>query len=147
MGLSSVECENIIESSLDKGKRVFCVMQNRYSGAARLLKELIEDEALGEIQMISIGCYWNRDARYYLNSDGSRHPWRGHSDLDGGVLFTQFAHFIDLIYWLFGNVDIDHVSLGPGNAALLTNIVPLFPKCSSVYVSTDALLLSTKWIL
>jgi predicted dehydrogenase len=111
MGLTSQECENIIESSLDKGKRVFCVMQNRYSGAARLLKQLIADKALGDIQMISIGCYWNRDARYYLNQDGSRHTWRGHSELDGGVLYTQFAHFIDLIYWLFGNIDVDHVSL------------------------------------
>ena len=24
--------------------------------------------------------------------------------MDGGVLFTQFAHFIDILYWLFGDI-------------------------------------------
>jgi len=24
--------------------------------------------------------------------------------LDGGVLFTQFSHFIDIFYWLFGDI-------------------------------------------
>ena len=25
--------------------------------------------------------------------------------MDGGVLFTQFSHFIDMMYWLFGDID------------------------------------------
>ena len=24
--------------------------------------------------------------------------------MDGGILFTQFSHFIDLLYWMFGDV-------------------------------------------
>ncbi|MFT5024521.1 MAG: UDP-N-acetyl-2-amino-2-deoxyglucuronate dehydrogenase, partial [Glaciecola sp.] len=30
--------------------------------------------------------------------------WKGTKDLDGGTLFTQFAHFIDLMYWVFGDI-------------------------------------------
>ena len=30
--------------------------------------------------------------------------WKGTNDLDGGTLFTQFSHFIDLLYWLVGDV-------------------------------------------
>ena len=49
--------------------------------------------------MVQLNCYWNRDARYY--KPGS---WKGTNDLDGGVLFTQFSHFIDIMYWLFGDI-------------------------------------------
>ena len=28
-------------------------------------------------------------------------------DLDGGSLYTQFSHFIDLLYWMIG--DVDHI--------------------------------------
>jgi predicted dehydrogenase len=30
--------------------------------------------------------------------------WKGTNDLDGGTLFTQFSHFIDIMYWLFGDI-------------------------------------------
>jgi len=29
-------------------------------------------------------------------------------DLDGGPLFTQFSHFIDLLYWIFGEIKINY---------------------------------------
>ena len=48
-------------------------------------------------------CYWNRDDRYYKPES-----WHGKQALDGGTLFTQFSHFIDLMYWLFG--DIENIS-------------------------------------
>jgi predicted dehydrogenase len=28
--------------------------------------------------------------------------------LDGGPLFTQFSHFIDLLYWVFGEININY---------------------------------------
>ena len=50
--------------------------------------------------MVDINCYWNRDARYYAKG-----VWKGTKDLDGGTLFTQFSHFIDIMYWLFGDIE------------------------------------------
>ena len=50
--------------------------------------------------MVQINCYWNRDDRYYGKSD-----WKGTLALDGGPLFTQFSHFIDIMYWLFGDIE------------------------------------------
>jgi UDP-N-acetyl-2-amino-2-deoxyglucuronate dehydrogenase len=29
---------------------------------------------------------------------------KGRLDLDGGPLFTQFSHFMDIMYWLFGDI-------------------------------------------
>jgi len=50
--------------------------------------------------MVQVNCYWNRDDRYYKKGS-----WHGKGDLDGGTLFTQFSHFIDIMYWLFGDID------------------------------------------
>jgi predicted dehydrogenase len=59
---------------------------------------LLDEKKLGNVYSIQLNCFWNRDAGYYENS------WKGTMELDGGVLFTQFSHFIDLLYWMLGDV-------------------------------------------
>ena len=98
MGLTKVECENVIFTALNHQKQVFVVMQNRYATTAQWLKNLVENDILGKIFLVEINAYWNRDERYYKGD------WHGKKDLDGGTLFTQFSHFIDTIYWIFGDV-------------------------------------------
>lgn len=99
MALEKSECEEIIFKSLQVSRHVFCVKQNRYSPTSAWLKELMVGGTLGEIYMVQMNCYWNRDDRYYGKS-----VWKGKQDLDGGVLFTQFSHFIDIMYWLCGDI-------------------------------------------
>ncbi len=100
MGLTKDNCEKVIFKSLQKNKHVFCVMQNRYSPPSEWIKSVVEEKILGDIFMVQLNCYWNRDDRYYKKGG-----WKGTSDLDGGTLFTQFSHFIDIMYWLFGDID------------------------------------------
>jgi predicted dehydrogenase len=99
MALSKADCEKIIFKSLQVSRQVFCVMQNRYSPPSVWIKQVIEQNLLGNIFMVQLNCYWNRDARYY--KQGS---WKGSNEMDGGTLFTQFSHFIDIMYWLFGDI-------------------------------------------
>ena len=103
MGLSKDNCEKVIFKSLQMSKNVFCVMQNRYSPPSEWIKSVVDRELLGDVFMVQLNCYWNRDDRYYKEGG-----WKGTADLDGGTLFTQFSHFIDIMYWLFG--DIDNIS-------------------------------------
>jgi UDP-N-acetyl-2-amino-2-deoxyglucuronate dehydrogenase len=100
MGLSKDSCEKVIFKSLQMSRQVFCVMQNRYSPPSEWIKSIVDDGTLGDIFMVQLNCYWNRDDRYYKNGS-----WKGTNDLDGGTLFTQFSHFIDIMYWLFGDID------------------------------------------
>ena len=100
IGLSKAKCEKVIFNALQKHKQVFAVMQNRYSPPSEWLKEIIETKKLGNIFMVQVNCYWNRDSRYYKKGG-----WKGTQDQDGGTLFTQFSHFIDIIYWLFGDIE------------------------------------------
>lgn len=99
MALSTQEAESILFTAEKNEKQVFCVMQNRYSPPSVWIKELIDSEKLGKIFLVQINCYWNRDERYYKPGG-----WHGTKELDGGTLFTQFSHFIDLMFWLFGDI-------------------------------------------
>jgi UDP-N-acetyl-2-amino-2-deoxyglucuronate dehydrogenase len=99
MALTVADCEQIISKALQVSKQVFCVMQNRYSPPSVWIKEVVDRKILGKIYMVQLNCFWNRDDRYYNGKN-----WKGTPDLDGGTLFTQFSHFIDIMYWLFGDI-------------------------------------------
>ena len=99
MALTLADAEKFFYTSLKYRKQVFCVMQNRYSPPSVWIKEMVESGRLGKIYMVQLNCYWNRDDRYYKPGG-----WHGDAQLDGGTLFTQFSHFIDIMYWLFGDI-------------------------------------------
>ena len=99
MALTKADCEKIIFNALHHDKTVFCVMQNRYSPPSVWLKDIVKKKVIGDIYMVQLNCYWNRDERYYKAGG-----WKGTEDLDGGTLFTQFSHWIDIMYWLFGDI-------------------------------------------
>ncbi|MDB5197692.1 MAG: oxidoreductase [Flaviaesturariibacter sp.] len=103
MALKRLDAERVIYKALNVHRHVFAVMQNRYSPPSVWVKEMVESGRLGKIFMVQLNCYWNRDERYYVQDS-----WHGKKDLDGGTLFTQFSHFIDIMYWLFG--DIENIS-------------------------------------
>ena len=100
MGLTSLECQLVIDIAKRNNRNVFCVMQNRYSPPSSWLKSIVESDSLGGIFHVQINCFWNRDNRYYQNTS-----WKGKKQLDGGTLFTQFSHFVDTLYWIFGDIE------------------------------------------
>jgi predicted dehydrogenase len=112
MSLSVKDSEAIITASKEAKKSVFCVMQNRFSPTIIWLKNIISNNMLGDIKMVSIHCFWNRNNSYYLNSD-----WHGSKNMDGGPLYTQFSHFIDIIYWLFGDISTSEADFYSFNQA------------------------------
>jgi len=99
IALTKIDAEQILFKSLEMSRHVFCVMQNRYSPPSVWLKEIIDNKILGDIFTVKLDCYWNRDERYYKKGN-----WHGDAKLDGGTLFTQFSHFVDIMYWLFGDI-------------------------------------------
>jgi len=100
MALNRTDAEKVIYKALQAHKHVFAVMQNRYSPPSVWLKETIDSKLLGKLFMVQLNCFWNRDDRYY-----SKGSWHGSKELDGGTLFTQFSHFVDIMYWLFGDIE------------------------------------------
>lgn len=92
-----VDGKKMIEVAAKANKKLFVVKQNRYNPPVEFLKKIITENKLGKIYSFQINCFWNRPTAYYTD-------WKGTKALDGGTLFTQFSHFIDLLYWLLGDV-------------------------------------------
>jgi UDP-N-acetyl-2-amino-2-deoxyglucuronate dehydrogenase len=99
MAISVYDCGEMIKEAEKANKRLFIVKQNRYNPPVQAIKNALDEKRLGKIFSVQLSCFWNRNAEYYTQSD-----WKGTEKLDGGTLFTQFSHFIDLLYWLFGDV-------------------------------------------
>jgi UDP-N-acetyl-2-amino-2-deoxyglucuronate dehydrogenase len=99
MALKVNDCRMMIEESEKAQRYLFIVKQNRYNPPVMKLKEIVDSGALGKIYSSQMNCFWNRNERYYQES-----PWKGTCNLDGGILYTQFSHFIDIFQWLLGHV-------------------------------------------
>ena len=80
-------------------RKLYIIKQNRFNAPIQFVKKLLDDDKLGKISSFQLNCFWNRPQQYY---DGG---WRGSKIMDGGLLYTQFSHFIDLLYWFLGDVE------------------------------------------
>lgn len=104
--IHTTDGKKMIDAALKADRQLFVVKQNRYNPPITFLKQLIDSGKLGKIFSFQINCFWNRPDEYYKD-------WKGKKDLDGGTLYTQFSHFIDLMYWLLG--DAENVEKMTGN--------------------------------
>lgn len=98
MAISVSDCGEMIKTAEKHNRRLFAIKQNRFNPPVAAVKEAIDAGILGEIYSVQLSCFWNRNPDYYENS------WKGTLSLDGGTLYTQFSHFVDLLYWLIGDV-------------------------------------------
>jgi predicted dehydrogenase len=98
MCLTSAAAMQMIDSAYFFNKKLFIVKQNRFNAPVSVLKKLLAENKLGAVYSFQINGFWNRSQAYYTGG------WKGSNQLDGGILYTQFSHFIDLLYWLLGPV-------------------------------------------
>ena len=101
IAISVPDAEAIRRAEEESGRRVFTVFQNRYTPTSQWLRSVVSSGALGTISSVSVNCFWNRDKRYYAPGG-----WHGTREYDGGTLFTQFSHFVDLLLWTLGDVNV-----------------------------------------
>ena len=99
MAINITDCGQMIQEAEKANKRLFVIKQNRFNPPVAELKKIIENNTLGRIFSVQLNCFWNRNSQYYNSSS-----WKGTIKLDGGTLFTQFSHFIDLLYYLIGDI-------------------------------------------
>ena len=99
IALNVEDAVEILKVAEEKNRRVFTSMQLRFSPVVQYVKNLIDNQSLGKIFMVNINCYWNRNKNYYKLRE-----WHGNQEMDGGVLFTQFSHFVDIMNFWFDEV-------------------------------------------
>ena len=98
LAINVADCGDMIFAAEKYNKRLFVIKQNRFNPPVATVKKAIDQGRLGKIYSIQLSCFWNRNNEYYKDS------WKGSKDMDGGTLYTQFSHFVDLLYWMIGDV-------------------------------------------
>lgn len=86
----------MIETAKFSNRKLWVVKSTRYNPSVLALREAIISGKTGEIFSFQLNCCWNRPPSYYADD------WRGTLFPDGGTLYTQFSHYIDVLCWLFG---------------------------------------------
>ena len=102
MALNTTDCKAMMAAASKAQKKLWVVKQNRFNPPVVAVKKIIDKGLLGKVFNIQLNCFWNRNESYYQSD------WKGTKLLDGGILFTQFSHFIDLLYWFFGDVSFNY---------------------------------------
>jgi UDP-N-acetyl-2-amino-2-deoxyglucuronate dehydrogenase len=98
ISLTVREAIEMVKKVKNAGKTLLPVFQNRYNPLVAFTKDLISSGRLGKIFQFNCNVFWNRNDDYF-NID-----WHGTLDLDGGVLYTQASHYVDMLHFFFGKV-------------------------------------------
>jgi predicted dehydrogenase len=94
------EGKNLVELCKSKGVKLGVVHPNRAKAVVQALGKAVNGGWFDKITHASAMLRWNRVPEYFNIA-----AWRGTRELDGGILFNQAIHNIDLLNWLLGPVD------------------------------------------
>ena len=96
--MSIKEHFNLIELSQEMNLKCGVIFQNRFNEAMKALKQIVNENHLGKINICSMKLHWSRDQNYYSDD------WHGKWVMDGGVINQQAIHHIDALQWINGPV-------------------------------------------
>lgn len=98
--LDTRQGKSLVELCKAKGVKLGVVHPNRVKTVVRALSDAVNGGWFGKITHASAVLRWNRTPEYFNSTS-----WRGTKELDGGILYNQAIHNLDLFNWLLGPVD------------------------------------------
>ena len=113
MALTLGDADAMINACDNAGIKLFVVKQNRFNVPVMKLREAMEHGRFGRLVLGTVRVRWCRTQDYY-----DQDAWRGTWAMDGGVLTNQASHHVDMLEWMFGEVD----SVFARSATALVNI-------------------------
>lgn len=99
VSLTVREAVEMFKVAKQHNKTILPVYQNRYNPLVDFTKKLICSGKIGKIFQFNVNVFWNRNDNYFFNNG-----WHGSIDLDGGVLYTQASHYVDMLLFFFGPI-------------------------------------------
>lgn len=100
IGINIAEVDRLIKTCDEEDVNLFVVKQNRLNATMQALKKAIDKGRFGKIYMVQSNVFWQRPQEYYDSA-----KWRGTWEFDGGAFMNQASHYVDMLYWLVGDVD------------------------------------------
>jgi len=120
LSLNLKEAIKSVEIVKKQNKLLGVVFQNRCNFPIKYVYEKLKKNLLGNILLITATVRWYRPPSYYKDE------WHGRKNMDGGILFNQAIHFVDMLLYLMNkevksvyctsstlahNIEIDDVAL------------------------------------
>jgi len=96
MAITTEGCDRILQTWRASGKRMMIGFNMRYMRIFRVMKEIVESGAIGEIKAV-----WVRHFVGY-GSDFYYHDWHATRANATSLLLQKGSHDIDMIHWLSG---------------------------------------------
>lgn len=100
IGINIAGVDHLIKTCDEEDVNLFVVKQNRLNATMQALKKAIDKGRFGKIYMVQSNVFWQRPQEYYDSA-----KWRGTWEFDGGAFMNQASHYVDMLYWLVGDVD------------------------------------------
>lgn len=100
MTLSLSDARKLVRTFHSQGTPLFVVKQNRLNPPVEEVFRGLQNGDLGRLLFANASVLWARDAAYYLEDD-----WRMHRSSDGGVIWNQASHYVDLMVLALGEVE------------------------------------------
>ena len=98
MSIRREDAWQMLQTASETGRTLGVIFQNRYNAGSQLMRESIDNGALGRVIAARMILTWDRSESYYSKSD-----WKGTWEKEGGgVIIDQAIHTMDLMRWLIG---------------------------------------------
>ena len=96
--LCGTEARALVAKAGENHVHLGTVHPNRHYPTSQMAHQAVRGGKLGRLSHVAATLRWNRTQAYYDEA-----PWRKTRAMDGGVLFNQAWHAIDLMLWLAGS--------------------------------------------
>lgn len=85
----------IIQKAKSNNQKAYCVLQVRLNPTVQLVKEVLQQNLLGDIRSVNLVQRWQRPLEYFTG-------WRAEPKVGGGTLYEVGIHYLDVLQYLFG---------------------------------------------
>lgn len=89
------EVEKINQIAKQNNQNAYCVLQVRLNPTIQIVKDVINENLLGDIRGVNFIQRWQRPFEYFSG-------WRAEPFVGGGTLYECGIHYLDVIQHLFG---------------------------------------------
>lgn len=100
MGITSAECNQMIEAAKSSGKILQVGLQLRYSAFYQKVHSLLADGIIGNIKYVWFNEFRGDWAKQSADPEiDNKINWRFYNKLSGGTLLEKSCHYFDLFRW------------------------------------------------
>ncbi|NLN19369.1 MAG: Gfo/Idh/MocA family oxidoreductase [Firmicutes bacterium] len=106
LAITTEGCDRILRTWKASGKRLMVGFNMRYMPVFRVMKEIVDSGAIGEIKAVWVRHFVGAGGDFYY------HDWHGTRENVTGLLLQKGSHDIDMIHWITGQYTKGVVAFG-----------------------------------